>query len=92
MWLGEAVTLGGQQRRPCLSLEEGCPVSGYDAQAVGASRSQQHQEAPGFSVLLAAALSGPASRQECGSECEAWTHSLLLGDLGVEQAKIKQPP
>lgn len=40
---------------------------------------------------LAASLSGPASRREFGSECEAWTHSLLLGDLRIEQAKIMQP-
>lgn len=52
------------------------------------------ESAPGClrCCLLAVSLSVPVSRQEFGSECEAWTHSLLLGDLRVEQAKIMQPP
>lgn len=46
---------------------------------------EQHRGSPG---LLAISLLVPVPQQEFGSECEAWTHSLLLDDLRVEQAKI----
>lgn len=52
----------------------------------------QHPAAQASFSAAAASLLVPVSWQECASECDAWTHSLLLGDPRVKQAKIMPPP
>ena len=71
---------------PCFGPEGG-PQRRDDRPAWRVRRGHGVSSAP-----LAASLLVPVARQQLASECEAWPHCLLLGDLRAKQAKIMPPP